>query len=454
MPKRAIRALLACAAILALCLALPACGSKGEEGPTGSVDEFVGTYQLVKGTLEGTEYSTSDAQSNRQSMGDLFLVINEDGTATYNIYGEVIEGTWEESEADGAVTLALDLGGKAYTAKKTSSAPTTDVDGIRISLKDEKGKTSLLLDPIDEDTYATYAEAMDESLSFVGCYRSVAAVVSSSEVDLDGIREEGYDILAKFDGDEGAHSGEVTLYLSSQIYEGTWSCTRVTTTGTVDFGDTAGQFLLLRSDNDIVIDSGESYASSSDDSSSEATTSNTTITLRSVSESDYEEMAATVDATIAADEAEEAAFQEHVASYAGYYQLTTIITSNAEYGLEDIEASNMMTVVQLNDDRTGTFMSWDGESGGDDAISWIPLTAEEAAEQLAGANGQDPYIYYVYAEVAEGETEPAQDAFRIEGDNLVRGGEEAGLTLIYTPLADDEVDEALAKLEQMRADAE
>ena len=91
-----IIAALCCA--LALCFALVGCG--------GGVDKsnYTGDWKLAYGSDENLDSASIDLMD---SLGlAVTLTLNEDGTGSLNLFGEVMEAKWEaSSNSEGKITL-------------------------------------------------------------------------------------------------------------------------------------------------------------------------------------------------------------------------------------------------------------------------------------------------------------------------------------------------------------
>lgn len=99
MKKAGIIAILCCA--FALCAALVACG-----GGTDPKAAWVGTWDLVEMNDRGTVTSQEDLEMLKALGVEVYAELNADGSASINMMGEKMEGTWEASSATaGKITI-------------------------------------------------------------------------------------------------------------------------------------------------------------------------------------------------------------------------------------------------------------------------------------------------------------------------------------------------------------
>lgn len=151
------------AILIALCLALVGCGMGGQASEQAK-SNFSGVWELESLT-SGTDNTTTDYHELADTLGmNVFLVLNEDGTCTLDMFGsEQEKGTWEvRSESSATYTLAYQDG---------------DVTG-ELTLEDDMLKMEFGTDRL---VFAkTTQEAMDEFLSSHG---SLADALSGDAVD-------------------------------------------------------------------------------------------------------------------------------------------------------------------------------------------------------------------------------------------------------------------------------
>ena len=134
-------ALVACA--VALCCALIGC-SNGEASKEDAKAAFVGSWKLTALTADGEDMSGDDI-----SMLDAFgmsvgLVVADDGTCSFTLFGETMDGTWEAAStseakfmfegetlaaslADGKLSMTAD--GDAMTFERRSESASAGAAG-------------------------------------------------------------------------------------------------------------------------------------------------------------------------------------------------------------------------------------------------------------------------------------------------------------------------------------
>ena len=119
MKKRIFAIAVAC--VLALSFALVGCGggnsgsAGGDSGATtqqaqtNPADNFVGTWEVSGMVSDGQPYSADDLQAMKDMGMNIILTLNEDGSATIDMFGEILNGSWDcASETDGTLTFEGD----------------------------------------------------------------------------------------------------------------------------------------------------------------------------------------------------------------------------------------------------------------------------------------------------------------------------------------------------------
>ena len=102
MNKRALIAAMCCMVAALLVLA----GCAGEDEATKAKKAFSGTWNLVEMT-QGGETTNSSEWETLKSLGmEIYVNLNEDGTAALVLFGEPFVGTWEaKSPTEGTLKL-------------------------------------------------------------------------------------------------------------------------------------------------------------------------------------------------------------------------------------------------------------------------------------------------------------------------------------------------------------
>ena len=100
MKKVGIIAVLCC--VFALSMALVGCGGSASDPKQA----FIGTWELIEMNDNGTITSQEDLELLKSLGIEVTAELNEDGTASINMMGEAMTGTWEASSATaGKITI-------------------------------------------------------------------------------------------------------------------------------------------------------------------------------------------------------------------------------------------------------------------------------------------------------------------------------------------------------------
>ena len=109
------------------------------EVPEGAAEAFIGTWEMKRMEESGEVISEEDVEYMASSGMTVYLELNEDGSATLEMFGEPYEGTWE-AESDHAAALTLD--GSTYVLT---------LDGRRMTLEQAGSDTKMEFEQIDPD---------------------------------------------------------------------------------------------------------------------------------------------------------------------------------------------------------------------------------------------------------------------------------------------------------------
>lgn len=127
-------------AALAFVVALAGCAG-GAGGATGSAAAaFPGTWAISSYVTDGKAL-TDEELKVVQAMG-IYLTLEEDGKATFEMFGSSMEGTWEQSGANTA-TLTIDDG----TGEDSTSTEELTITGETLSMSD--GTEEMVFSRID-----------------------------------------------------------------------------------------------------------------------------------------------------------------------------------------------------------------------------------------------------------------------------------------------------------------
>ncbi len=119
-------AVVACA--LALCFALAGCDSDTDQYKKN----FQGNWELSGLTEGDTTYGESDLSMLKAWGMSVSLSMNEDGTMTFDYFGETIEGNWEPKDAN---TVTLKILGDSADGKLSDGVLSIEVDGASMQFK-------------------------------------------------------------------------------------------------------------------------------------------------------------------------------------------------------------------------------------------------------------------------------------------------------------------------------
>lgn len=133
--KKSVLAFLTC--VLALAFALTGCSSGGKDPKAN----FVGSWELSGGTLEGEELTDEYMDMFEEWGISCILVLDEDGTGSLDLFSEVSDLKWEAKDAT-AASITVDK-------------ETTDVKLEDGKLVLEDGEDKLIFSKSDKDLSGT-----------------------------------------------------------------------------------------------------------------------------------------------------------------------------------------------------------------------------------------------------------------------------------------------------------
>lgn len=133
--KKSVLAFLTC--VLALAFALTGCSGGGKDPKAN----FVGSWELSGGTLEGEELTEEYMEMFKEWGISCILVLDEDGTGSLDLFSEVSDLKWEAKDAT--------------TASITVDKETTDVKLEDGKLVLEDGEDKLIFSKSDKDLSGT-----------------------------------------------------------------------------------------------------------------------------------------------------------------------------------------------------------------------------------------------------------------------------------------------------------
>lgn len=162
------------ATIIALCLALTACGATKED----NTKAFAGVWELSGMVNDGQETTEEELDLIKSFGLNVFVVLGEDGSCTLNLFGaEMNGGTWEATSAtagsmkvqDGEQTiessLAITEEGQLTLEMETDKLifNKTTQEAMEEYLKNNKPGTSAQSESADEQEQDDSADADDSA---------------------------------------------------------------------------------------------------------------------------------------------------------------------------------------------------------------------------------------------------------------------------------------------------
>ena len=147
MAKKGVLALLSC--MFALCLALAGCGGSAGNNETTGKAAFTGTWDLIEMSQDGETTGKDDLESLKSRGYEVFLNLNEDGSAALVLFGEATEGTWTASSATSG---SLSLEGQQINMTIEDS-----------KLKVEQEKTTLVFEKGEAKEVPSQSESVSSS---------------------------------------------------------------------------------------------------------------------------------------------------------------------------------------------------------------------------------------------------------------------------------------------------
>ena len=155
MSKKGIVAALIC--MLAFSLALVGCGG---DDPAKKKESFAGTWNLEEYVVDGQPASKDELEALKAIGLEIFVNLNEDGTASLVLFGEVIDGTWEaKSATEGTIVFS----GKTDDMKIDNSKLKFEKDGA--SMVFSKGAAKEVPTRSSSASSASEGAASDDSAS-------------------------------------------------------------------------------------------------------------------------------------------------------------------------------------------------------------------------------------------------------------------------------------------------
>lgn len=152
-------------AAFAICLALAGCGK-----PKDPADDFVGTWEVISISSDGEETSEKDLNLLKDLDLHVYLVLNENGMATLEVFGDGMDGTWTATEK-GKGTILLD----------GQEVPMV-IKGGKLTLEQDRSSMTFRKLDEEEDDAGTMHESTTSATYFGG--DTIEDLENASELDI------------------------------------------------------------------------------------------------------------------------------------------------------------------------------------------------------------------------------------------------------------------------------
>ncbi|MDE8702169.1 hypothetical protein PZH32_04235 [Adlercreutzia equolifaciens] len=143
-------AVFACA--FALCFALVGCTSGGNAAGDDAAKNFQGDWVLSGGSSAGQEIDQASIDSMQQLGMNVYIQLQEDGTAVISLFGSEMTGTWKAKDA---TTADFTLEGDTEEIKIENDELVIEVDGDSLRFKRGEIPAAEVAATPDEEQSAT-----------------------------------------------------------------------------------------------------------------------------------------------------------------------------------------------------------------------------------------------------------------------------------------------------------
>lgn len=113
-------------ALVLACFALVAC----TQGSAADGKALAGTWELDSMEGKGSTTTSEDLAALKDTVGGVYLVLSEDGTAEFEMFGITTSGTWKATGAN-AGKVTMDSGSSEVSAQEQSMT----LEGDKLVLK-------------------------------------------------------------------------------------------------------------------------------------------------------------------------------------------------------------------------------------------------------------------------------------------------------------------------------
>lgn len=261
------QSLIACVlGTLALCLALVGCGAggSGTQNTSGNdtqaseaVSQFAGYWQIESLSVDGTQITSDNIQTLRDLGGtgsDFILYLAEDGTGSYDCFGEVEDLTWDADKAtvttssdnvtmdiaieDEKLVLAEDESGRATFTKGEDAL----ADQIAADKKAaEEGSTGSAIEN------GTDTNAMTQAIDPITVADDDTCAITITEKAVDDWGDAGYTVEIQNKSDK-----RITAWIPSSVTAANGTMSELYGSATLLAGTNTTEFFYFSSSDGVV----------------------------------------------------------------------------------------------------------------------------------------------------------------------------------------------------------
>lgn len=206
MKKHTTRRVLAALAAVVFALVLAACGGGngggGTEEPSDPAENFIGLWEIVGMQQGDTEYSSKEIDEMKEYGFVVYIELDKDGDAAFELFGEALEGSWEAKSSTRAVMI---FDNEEMELRRKGSKLTIEADGDEMSF--EK------IDPADRIEARDLSElgsALEEELGALGAGGAASGITEDLDSLGGGETEEKVEEMSQVIVDDDTCKIEIT----------------------------------------------------------------------------------------------------------------------------------------------------------------------------------------------------------------------------------------------------
>lgn len=117
---------IAIASLVVVCAVLAGCAGGNDAGTGEDAATFQGNWVLSGGTSDGVELTAESIDAMEQLGMNVYMQLNEGGSAILSLFGTNAEGTWQAKDA---TTVTIDFEGSTIDATLEDGELVMAVDG-------------------------------------------------------------------------------------------------------------------------------------------------------------------------------------------------------------------------------------------------------------------------------------------------------------------------------------